>query len=339
MTNAVLDLAFEVSRATEENIDLIESVMKQTTLLAINARIEATRAGTAGNAFGVVARELSDVAEEISRISNTLRQSIRGNITKLESVGAEINRTYRGTRFTDLALNAIEIIDRNLYERSCDVRWWATDSAVVDAACEATRESVDHACERLATILRSYTVYLDLWVADSTGKVIATGRRQKYASALGSNVSGEDWFKRAMQTRTGDDFIACDITENKLLQGAQVATYATAIRNGGTSTGRRIGALGIFFDWAPQARAVVDGVGLASDERKATRVMIVDSRSNIIASSQPSRSQSTFRLMNDNKLRGFYIDGNRLIAYARTPGYETYEGLGWYGVIDAPDSL
>ena len=28
----------------------------------------------------------------------------------------------------NLALNAIELIDRNLYERTCDVRWWATDS-------------------------------------------------------------------------------------------------------------------------------------------------------------------------------------------------------------------
>ena len=37
----------------------------------------------------------------------------------------------------DLALNAIEFIDRNLYERTCDVRWWATDSAVVD--CVALR--------------------------------------------------------------------------------------------------------------------------------------------------------------------------------------------------------
>ena len=28
---------------------------------------------------------------------------------------------------------AVSDMDRNLYERSCDVRWWATDAAVVDA--------------------------------------------------------------------------------------------------------------------------------------------------------------------------------------------------------------
>lgn len=39
---------------------------------------------------------------------------------------------------TDLALNVVDLIDRNLYERSCDVRWWATDSAVVQALESAT---------------------------------------------------------------------------------------------------------------------------------------------------------------------------------------------------------
>lgn len=339
MTNAILDLAFQVSRATEENIDLIESVMKQTTLLAINARIEATRAGTSGNAFGVVARELSEVADEICRISSTLRQSIRNNIAKLEDVGAELNRTYRGTRYTDLALNAIEIIDRNLYERSCDVRWWATDSAVVEVAEDPSDAAIEYACDRLATILRSYTVYLDLWVADAEGRIIAVGRRQKYAKALGSDVSQTDWFRKAMQTRTGDDFIACDVTRNPLLEDAQVATYATAIRAGGRTNGKKIGALGIFFDWAPQAAAVVTGVGLAQEERQTTRVMIVDSAGHIIASSHPLDGGESFRLQHNKNAKDFYVAEGRLIAYALTPGYETYKGLGWYGVIDAPETI
>ena len=42
----------------------------------------------------------------------------------------------RGERMVDLALNAVELIDRNLYERTCDVRWWATDSAVVACVAE-----------------------------------------------------------------------------------------------------------------------------------------------------------------------------------------------------------
>ena len=39
-------------------------------------------------------------------------------------------------------------------------------------------------------------------------------------------------------------------------------------------------------------------------------------------------------LQNDGKERGYYYgpDGT-LVAFAHTIGYETYDGLGWYGVI------
>ena len=80
MQDDILKLAYEVSRVTEEKVDLIDTVMRQTTLLAINARIEAARAGTSGAAFSVVAQEMGAVARDISRIAQDLRAAITGNI-------------------------------------------------------------------------------------------------------------------------------------------------------------------------------------------------------------------------------------------------------------------
>ena len=82
-------------------------------------------------------------------------------------------------------------------------------------------------------------------------------------------MSGEEWFRRGMATRSGDDYVACDIVTNPLLDHAQVATYATAIREGGEANGKPTGVLGIFFDWEPQAKAVVSGIRLAGDEAPA----------------------------------------------------------------------
>ena len=64
-----------------------------------------------------------------------------------------MSQRSRGERMMDLSLNAIELIDRNLYERTCDVRWWATDSAVVDCAASPAPAAVTYASERLGVIL------------------------------------------------------------------------------------------------------------------------------------------------------------------------------------------
>jgi len=331
----ILELAYEVSRVTEEKIDLIDGVMRQASLLAINARIEAARAGAAGKAFTVVAEEMAALTKDISRTSQELRGAISANISKLEDAGASLTVDFRGTRYADLAHNAIEIIDRNLYERSCDVRWWATDSAVVDAAALGDAESNAFASSRLATILRSYTVYLDLWIADRSGKVIATGRPETYPRAVGLNVSNTPWFTNAIGTRSGDDFAVADVQTLEALGGAAVASYSTAIRKEGRSNGRAIGALGIFFDWAPQAAGVVENLGLSPEERRFCRVLLLDARHRVIASSDGAGALTeVYPLQTQGKTRGYFVQGDRLVAFALTPGYETYEGLGWYGVVE-----
>jgi len=336
MQDDILRLAYEVSRITEEKVDRIDRVMKQTGMLAINARLEAARAGEAGRAFSVVAQELGALADSISGIGGELRSAITSNIASLRTAGSQMLVDFKGTRHTDLARSAVEIIDRNLYERSCDVRWWATDSSVVDALENPVMATIDHATERLATILRSYTVYLDLWVADREGRVIATGRPDRYPEAIGHDVSRTDWFRAAMGTKSGDDFRVCDITTSPTLGDAQVATYATAVRAGGKTRGEPIGALGIFFDWAPQAQAVLDGIGLSPAERASSRLMLLDAGHRIIAASDGQGiCTELYPLQPDQRDSGYYLRDGKLVAFAVTPGYETYRGLGWLGCIES----
>lgn len=332
MQNDITKLTAEVARVTDEKIGLIDSITRQTHLLSLNARIEAARAGTTGAAFAVVASEMGSVAKDIGVVSQQLKTAIAANI----SVMGELVQRFRGMRCQDLALNIIEIIDRNLYERSCDVRWWATDAAVVDAVENPGPDRSRYAASRLATILRSYTVYLDLWIADAQGRVIANGQPEKYKVA-GMDVSQTPWFREAMRTASGDDFAVSDIAGNAGLGGSAVASYATAIRRGGESNGQPIGVLGIFFDWEPQARTVVTGAGLSEDEKDGARVLILDGDRRVIAASDGAGLyRENYPLDVSAGPRGYYFKDNKLIGYALTPGYETYQGLGWYGVIETP---
>jgi hypothetical protein len=327
-------VTIEVRGVAVEKTRRIQQVTGQMRILALNAMIEATRAGEYGAGFSVVAQEVRSVGAEVETVARDLEAHLAQRIVELQRQVEAMADRAQGERLVDLALNAIELIDRNLYERTCDVRWWATDSAVVDCAREHSDEAAEYASRRLGVILNAYTVYLDLWLCDMQGNVIANGRPGQYR-VQGANVANEAWFKRAIGLASGDDYVAADVTTQKHLGGAQVATYCASVRENGEADGAPIGVLAIHFDWQPQAKAIVDGIRISPNERERTQVLLVDGHHRVIASSDTAlKLGDKVSLKIDGRKSGHYRDASGTVtAFHATPGYETYEGLGWYGVI------
>ncbi|GJD93163.1 methyl-accepting chemotaxis protein [Methylobacterium iners] len=328
--------AAEVKRIASEKTRHIQAVTGQVKMLALNALIEAARAGELGRGFSVVAQEVRSIGAEVEGIAQVLEAELTGRITGLQTLVQQITDTSQNDRMIDLALNAVELIDRNLYERTCDVRWWATDTAIVDCAAEPTLERTAYANQRLGVILGAYTVYLDLWLCDLGGRIIAHGRPDRYPGLIGQNVSGEIWFRQAAALASGDAYITADVAVQSALGGAQVATYCASIRAGGATSGKPLGVLAIHFDWEPQARAIVEGVRVAPENRGRTRVLLVDSHRRVLAASD-GKGILTETLTFDPGSRASGADRDAqsgiVTAFHRTPGYETYRGLGWYGAI------
>jgi hypothetical protein len=325
-------LTAEVNTIACDKTKSIQQITNQMKMLALNALIESSRAGAQGAGFAVVAQEVRSVGQQVE----TIARELEGQLTKrtgslMDSIARMTDRS-RGERMVDLSLNAIELIDRNLYERTCDVRWWATDSAVVNCAAAPEAANVAHVSERLAVILSAYTVYLDLWLCDLDGKVLASGRANRFKVA-GQSVAHTRWFQEARGLHSGDDYVAGDIESQPLLGNAQVATYCASVREGGQAHGKPIGVLAIHFDWEPQARAIVQGVRVGAADK--ARVLLVDSNFRVIAASDGQGLLSErLSLKLDGRRSGFYQDARgALIAFHATPGYETYRGLGWLGVI------
>ena len=320
-------------------IDEIYSVNSETKLLSLNARIEAARAGDHGAAFGIVAEEMQMLSEKTQQIASVMSSRTR---EKTDDLMRLIDQSVRGTRLSDLALGNIDLIDRNLYERTCDVRWWATDGSLVDAVSNPTEKATEFACERLGVILDAYTVYFDLILCDVDGRVIANGRPNRYQS-IGQSQADQQWFKEAMRSRDGDQYaFQCDHASN-LVGGEPSLIYGAAVRRGGHRDGEPLGALGILFNWRGLAGPILNDISVSAAEKAETRAYILTPDGRILASRGQEAIGSVLQLPNASKLqevsKDFYLAtiGETLwcIGHAQAPGFETYS-TGWHSLVMQP---
>jgi hypothetical protein len=311
-------------------------VVKQIKLLAINALIEAARAGEMGKGFAVVANEVQRLAQIATDIASKFETNVLGRIGLTRAMADSLVAEMEGVRLTDLAQTLVQLIVRNLFERTADVRWWATDTALWQALADPDAERQAFAAERLGVINRFYTVYLDLVMTDLKGNVIASANPKFQRKLIGSSVAGEPWFAAACRCASGDDYIVDEVKPSPMHENQNALVYATGIRKGGKLDGELIGTLGVYFDWQNQGQSIVEKeANLPPHIAEKTTVMLLDGSSRVIATTNPALLFSHFALavQNGQSAGSYYDNKGSIVAYARTLGYEDYDGLGWCGVV------
>ena len=279
------------------------------------------------------------LSQGIGELIKQLENETSNDFEEIAEINEFIATSFRGTRLSDIALTNIDLIDRNLYERSCDVRWWATDSSIVQALTENTPETVAFSSLRMKAILDSYTVYFDLVLCDMDGKVVASGSNGRFNS-IGQSVSDNEWFRSAIECRSGDDYAWETVHRSPLVNDELVLVYSTAVRVEGKPNGKTIGVLGVIFRYESLAQTIVRNVPLSKEEKEKSRVCIVDDKGLVLADSDNKCLSDTIDFNAKDKLfknkKGFIIDNYNnskcCIAHALAPGYETYS-TNWHSLI------
>lgn len=90
-TDTVILSLSEQAKEISNMVSIIKSVAEQTNLLALNAAIEAARAGEAGRGFAVVADEVRQLASRTSSASNEISNVVSRNLEVTQQVLDAIN--------------------------------------------------------------------------------------------------------------------------------------------------------------------------------------------------------------------------------------------------------
>ncbi len=204
----------------------------------------------AGGADG--SSKLKPVLSQISKTGSKTISLFSDSIRDLRS-------TIASSSLSDAKAHArlaIDIMDRNLYERSDDCRWWALNPEFrrILSQDSVSDDDIASITRILSCINGLYTVYSGLFLYDRQGKVLAVSN-ESLSQALGRKLDDE-FVRRTLQVNESQRYTVSSFSKSPLYGGRHTYIYGAPVIE--PSGGRRtVGGIGIVFDSEPQFEAML----------------------------------------------------------------------------------
>ncbi|WP_339279277.1 methyl-accepting chemotaxis protein [Paenibacillus sp. FSL W8-1187] len=129
------------SETAEEMVDAVREMAEQTSLLALNASIEAARAGDSGRGFAVVAGEVRKLAARSSRTAEQMREIVSSMRQENERTAARVEEGLHASEAAsgraEQSLGQFRSLQQELLVMSEGIHGLTATIREMDAGCEA----------------------------------------------------------------------------------------------------------------------------------------------------------------------------------------------------------
>jgi methyl-accepting chemotaxis protein len=152
--STVLDSAYKIetlgekSKQIGEIIEVIDDIAEQTNLLALNAAIEAARAGEHGKGFAVVADEVRKLAERSARAAGEIADLIKSiqdeTMDAVETMGKGTSEVETGSKLAENAGSAIDDMMVSIRQVIAQIVQVENNIEQMSLASQLVSSSVDH---------------------------------------------------------------------------------------------------------------------------------------------------------------------------------------------------
>ena len=265
---------------------------------------------------------------------------IKSNFTKLSSelVDNLANEMLKKSvnEMTSKAQVAVDIVIRNLFERTADIGFLATDEETREFLrstetkySEGYKSNIDSMKERFREYVDKYSVYFDIVLMNTHGDVLVNIDETNHVNKSSDSIIQET-------INTNKDYVETFKYHDFLPQHKRTLVYSYRVTDSNAEGSEALGVLCLCFRFSNEMKSVFKN--LVSAENKEC-ITLLNEEGEVIASSDQYHVPlgATLQKVVDAPYKVVTFGGRDYVAKScSTNGYQGFYGLGWYGHIMVP---